>query len=399
MTPNTVDLFSRFMAREFDESEVIAVPTAGQTFFGRAGSQTIFSPDSNDVDIDIIRGNEKIAALIPRGMVSRSLGSNQKNLQAGKYTTFSRKYPLSEEEGDINANQILNRQAGESPYDRDVRMARMRKLGSRIHMESIRRTVRMFEVLAWQSVLTGTQDAIIGTSDTDLQYDFRRNTNLTVTPSNEWDSGSQTIMADIDGICDAIRIYGHTQPDMMVLGGEAMQAFIDDSDIQDLADNRRFELIEVGMGTPVPAKFMPFVNAGLNPRGRLRTAKGYELWLFTYVDGYTNSSDTFVNYMTLTDVLICASTARADRYFGPPEMLPMIPQRRQLYSELFGINPDAPPMPPKLIGGSNVVNPGMFHCDAYVANDWKKVTIRTQSAPIFPTTQTDAFGLLEDVVS
>lgn len=92
-TQNTVDIFSRFMAREFDEKSVIAVPTAFQSLFGGPGSETVFSPDANDVDIDIIRGNERISALIPRGSVSRSLGSNQKNMNVEKYTTFSRKYP------------------------------------------------------------------------------------------------------------------------------------------------------------------------------------------------------------------------------------------------------------------------------------------------------------------
>ena len=398
-TPNTVDLFSRFMVEYFDEKEVIAVPTAFQAFFGKPGSETIFSPDSNDVDIDIVRGNEKIAALIPRGSVSRSLGSLQKNQNVENYTSFSRKYPLAEEEGDITGSQLLNRVAGENPYERNTRQARMRRLGAKIHMESIRRLVRMFEVLSAQSVLTGIQDAIIGTSNTDLQYDFRRNANLTVTPANTWNSGSQDILGDIDGICDSIREYGKIQPNAMFLGGDAMDAFIKDTTVKDVADNRRFELIEVSSNFPVPPEYDRFVNSGWNARGRLRTPKGYVLWMFTNFDGYENSAGTFTKYMPEDEVLVTSTMARADRYFGPPETLPLIPQRIELYTEMFGINPMAPMMPPNIKNQGSIIDPGMFYCDAYVSNDWKKVSIRTQSAPIFATTQTDAFGLLQNLIT
>ncbi len=51
----------------------------------------------------------------------------------------------------------------------------------------------------------------------------------------------------------------------------------------------------------------------------------------------------------------------------------------------------APPMPPNIKNLGSVITPAMFYSDAYKAQDDKKVTIRTQAAPIFATTQTDAF--------
>ena len=144
-SPVAVDSFSRFMVEMFDEKDIISVPTAFQAFFGNpaAGGQTVFSENSNDVDIDIIRGNERTSALIPRGMISRPLGALQKNLNVENYSSFSRKYPLAEEEGDITADQILQRVAGENPYQALDRQSRMRILGLKIHLESIRRIVRM----------------------------------------------------------------------------------------------------------------------------------------------------------------------------------------------------------------------------------------------------------------
>lgn len=397
-TPNTVDIFSRYMAMEFDEKSVIAVPTAFQSIFGGPGSETLFSYDSNVVDIDIIRGNERIAALIPRGTISRPLGDTQKNQNVENYSSFSRKYPLAEEEGDLTGDQINYRTAGEPPYGGATRWNRLRRLALKIHMESIRRIVRMFEVLCSQSAREGVQDAIIGTSNTDLQYDFRRNSNLTVTPTNTWNSGSQDIMGDIDDMCDRIRQYGKIQPDTMFLGGDAMTAFIADTDVEDKADNRRYELIEVSSSYPVPSSHQKYVQNGWNARGRLRTPKGYELWMFTNVDGYENSAGSFVKYMPEDEALITSTQARADRYFGPPERLPITQAEIAMYNELFGVDLNAAPMPPRLMGGG-VVDPGMFYCDAYKAADNKKVTVRTQSAPIFATTQTDAFGLLQNLIT
>lgn len=396
-TPAPADLFSRYMAGAFDEKKIIGVSTGFQAFFGNPanGAETIFSPDANQVDIDIIRGNERIAALIPRGTVSRSLGSANKNLRSEQMSSFSRKYPLSEEEGDISADQLIKRIAGENPYDNMSQQSRLRHLGLKLHHESIRRTVRMFEVLAAQSILTGKQDAIIGTSNTDLQYDFRRNTNHTVTVSAAWSGGSADILGDIDDGCALIRANGKMMPDMMLMGSTAINSFVSDTTVAALADNRRFEFISVGDRNPAPPKFQRFVEAGFIPQGKLRTPAGWELWLFTYLDVYTNSAGSATKYLADDKVVITSSMARFDRYFGPPECLPMIPQRQQLYREMFGFDPTAPMMPQKMKAPGNVIDPAMFYADAYVSSDWKRVTVRCQSAPIFATTQTDAVVVLD----
>jgi hypothetical protein len=204
-------------------------------------------------------------------------------------------------------------------------------------------------------------------------------------------------MGDIDDGCQVIRENGHASPDMMLLGGQAMEVFLQDESIQTLADNRRIELIQVSTNNPVPPKFNKFVEAGFIARGRLRTARGFELWLFTYIDGYTDASGDFQLYMPEDEVLIANSQARCDRYFGPSETLPMTPQRQALYQEMFGFSPSAPPMPMN-IKDPGKIDPRMFYFDAYTESNEKQVTIRTQSAPIFATTMTDMFYTMQGVI-
>ncbi len=399
-TPQPVDVYSRLMTGAFDERDVIGTPVGFQAIFGNPanGSRTVFSPDSALVEIDIIRGNEKIAALIQRGTDStRNL--NSKDASGEKFTSQSRVYPLGEEESVITANQLNFRIAGEGPYEAKQKIVRMRKLALDNHKEHIRRFVRMNEVLASQSVITGKMDAIIGTSNSNLQYDFRRKASHTFTPAIKWDQATAVIMSDIDTGCDLVRADAKVNPDYSIMGGQAIEAMLSNAAFQAKADNRRFELIQVGKDNPVPEKFKRMLDAGFVARGRLRTAAGYELWLFSYTDGYENSAGSFTKYMPVDQVLIGASQARCDRYFGPDEHLPNSAARADLMSGMFGLqNPETLAMP-NIKGSSDIIMPEMFAYDVYPHHNNKGIVTRTQTAPIFATTMTDAFVTLTGLIT
>jgi hypothetical protein len=389
------------MVDVFDEKSIIGVPTGFQQFFGavETGAKTLFSPNAADVDIDIMRGNERLGALVHRGMEARPLGPTQKNTNTQKFSNFSRVFPLGEEEGDLDANQLLFRQAGENPYAQRTRAERLRALALDNHQEHVRRFVRMFEHLCSLSILTGKMPAILGTAVSDLEYDFQRRTDHIVTVANAWDSVSADIFGDLGSACEKIRANGHVNPDMVIVGDGALDAFLKDDEVSALADNRRFQQVEVRMGQNVPAKFDRFVAGGLLPRGRLQLPNGYELWVFTYNDVFTNDAGSPEKYMPADEALVCYSGARCDRYFGPPERLPMTASEEAYYQEFFGFSPAQPPMPPKIKGGAGTVSPAMFYFDAYKGASMKNVTIRTQTAPIFATTMTDAFVTLQGLTT
>ena len=100
-TPIVFDAFSRIMANGFYEVDYIHMPTLFLSFFGRpdTGSFTVFSPDANVFDIEITRGDERLAALVQRGVGSRFGGTRHEDTKMGEGTMFSRKYPLIEESG------------------------------------------------------------------------------------------------------------------------------------------------------------------------------------------------------------------------------------------------------------------------------------------------------------
>ncbi|MDH4319645.1 MAG: major capsid protein [Desulfobulbaceae bacterium] len=398
LTPNPTDPFSRWMVEMHDERNNIGVSTLFQSYFAKPGSQTLFSPDSNDVDIDIIKGNRKTAALVPRGAVSQTLGSLGKSTSAEQFKTFSRKFPLAEEMSEISANQLLFRQAGESPYQGLSRQQRMRGLAQRNHAEHMRRLIRLSEVLASQSILTGKMPAILGTTDTDYIYDFQRDATLTVTVANAWDSGSQTILADIDGICEKVRVLGFMNPDHIIMGEGAFAAFQDDTDIKALADNRRYEVVNINSSLTVPPNLQFLVDGGAQLRAVLQTPKGFKLHIFTYLDSYENTSAVDTKYMLTSEALIGSSQARCDRYFGPPERLPITSSEKMEFQELFGFNLDMPMQPPNIKNANAVVRPDAFYVDFYRSHGNKAVTQRIQYAPIFAPTHVNGFGVLNGLV-
>jgi hypothetical protein len=401
LSPIAMDPFSRFMVAAFKESEIIGVPTGFLAFFGNPAGQgrTLFSPNSGIVDIDIQRGNEKTAALIPRGTVSRPLGSTQKNMRTPRWTSQSRKYPLSEEEGDISADELNFRVAGENPYAGIDRAARLRILALDIFTEGVRRSVRMMERLAAISMLTGKMPAIFDTTNSDLEYDFKRRATHNISVSNPWDGGSADIQGDLTLACDRIRADGHVMPDSVFLGKDAVAALINDADMQAKADNRRYELIQVSTNNPVPEKFNRFVESGWIPRGRLRLDSGYELWMFTYLDVYTDEADAPQFYMPVDEAIVTSVNSRFDRYFGPPELLPPTSAKRAMYSELFGFDASMPNIPINIKGSGSIIMPEMFYGDAYLRPDGKGVTVREQCAPIFATTMTDAIVKLDSLIT
>lgn len=390
-TPLPVDQFSRFMAELFDGRDTIGVPGGFSAFFGRpeTGAITHFEDDASTVDIDIIRGNERLAAMVRRGEPTRVL-SGQKNTKEQSFTNFTRQFPLIEEEGDINSAQLIKRLAGEGATSGRTRIDRLRSLALDHHREHVRRIGRRFEQLSSQSIITGTMTAIDGTTNTDLIYDFKRNATHFITVGTAWSNIAADILGDLDTACGLIRADAHVTADMAILSSVDMDAVVKNTTIKDQADNRRFELIEVSTNNPVPAKFQRFIDGGLIARGRLRTPAGNELWLFTYLDIYTSSAGAATPYLPANRTIVAYSGARCDRYFGPADVLPPTAAKAAWFREMFGFDMLAPPLPAN-IRGTGTLNGAMFHTDAYGPANGKSITIRDQSAPIFATTMTDAF--------
>lgn len=401
--PIALNAFTRIMDESFDEKRIIAVPTLFQSLYGRpgvAGSKTIFSPNSSIIDIDIVKGNRKIAAFIQRGTSAsgRSI-DKQKNTKSHEFTSVARKFGLIEEVGDIDSDQLLDRMPGENPFAITTKQERLRMLALNDHIPThVDRILRRCEIAAKESTLTGEMIAVDGS--TTLKYDFFRDAdNIIDKTGSEWDTGTPTIIADLDEGCRIVNINGKARPDYTLFGEGAMQAYYNDPTIAARADNRTLsELIRVSINNPVPPRYKHLVDAGAIPQGSLTTDLGYLLWIFTYPEVYEDDAGTSFNFMPTDQVLIGSTTARTDRYFGPSDRLPFTELDRQFMISEFGIDPNISiPMNRNVMNRNHAMPSGMFFFDAERFSN-KRISITTQAAPIYAPTQTDAFVTLTDLL-
>jgi len=399
-TPNPVDFYSRYMVEMFDQRAAFPSAHAFLSFFGNPVSpaKTHFSQDEKSVDIDIIKGNgRRLAATVHRGQSSNAIDS--KNTTDYEFTNISRKWPLIEEVDNINSTQLLNRLPGDNPYERRTQMDRNRALALDLHTDQVRKTIRTWEYFAREAVLTGKHPAIIGTTNNALIYDFYRLPSHTIGVPAPWDTGTPDILGDIDKALTLVENDSGRIPDFLALGGSALNAFIKDTTVKALADIKNYELIRVGDNFQPPTQYSRYTNNGWTAIAQLITPLGRRVWIFTNSRTFTNNAGTSEYWMPLDKAFLLNTEARFDRYFGPRDRMPVTPVEAQWYMQNFGFSMMAPPMPPEITNIGSIIMPQAFFFDAYTPEDKKTTVMRMQSAPIFPTTETDAIAVLTDLIT
>lgn len=390
-TINAQDAFSRIMLEPFDTRQYAGVPLGFGAFFGNpaTGARTVFAPDASSVDIDIIGGNTKVAATIPRGLISGSLGPNMKTDLSGKYTAFARVFPLIEERCPYAASELIKRVAGEKPYGGKTQIERLRSKAQFDSAEMSRRIFRAHELLASQSIRTGKHDAIIGTTDPNLQYDFKRDAVLTYAAPAVWTNAATDIMAHIKTILQRGKDKGHVDYDVMILGGTTLTGFQNNTQIKALADNVGFKIVNLDSDMTLPPEIKRLRDSGFQLIGKL-DSNGVRLWVFGYNASYTNAAGNTVLYMPDDEAVFAYSGARCDRIYGPGEVMPMTPEKAAMMRMYFGIDPNLMLPTPDMTGA--ILDTRMIGFDAYMMPEDKGVVLRAQSAPILPTTFANGFA-------
>lgn len=390
-TPVDKDDFTRTMTESFDDKDMIGVPQGGQSMFGDPsnGSQTVYSRDKNVVEINIMRGNNRMAALVPRNGVPEGIDLSTTRLVEPKSSNFQRIYPLIQDTYEVHADQLLFQIPNETYEQRITREDRAVYLMAVGAKEVVRRIGRMNEYLAWQSLLTGKQPSLYGVTTASTLYDFLRPAGHTVTVGTAWATGDP--IGDISDGVALIRAAAHVTPDYCVLAADSWAAMSVNENIYVLADNRNYQFIRLGLEANIPPKYNRMIANGFMCVGMLLTENGAVIYLFLYVDEYQDLvTGTSTPFVPSGYALLGFTGARCDRYFGPPEMMPMAPSVRGDFQALFGISLDNPPVPPNAKPGS-AFDPNMMYFDAFPMGKNNGWVLRGHAAPIYATTMTDAF--------
>jgi len=395
VSPTAPSVYKRMMDGLFDERDYVSLPTGFQSFFGRLGGGTsTYEAQDIEIDVDIVRANERMAQMLPRGQFSHDIDPKKYAMQE-LFSTRTFRFPFAEEETHISASELRKRTAGEDAYERmDARM-RLRMKAFKAHKEHLRKHLRLFEYLAAQSVLTGQMPAIVGATETDWLYDFKRNSDHTADASAAWLTAGTDILDDLDTACTTLRKNAHVRADGLLCGTNAFAGIRGNTAIKAESDLRRFQLADIGGARPIPAKWQFMIDAGFDYRGRLEVDSGKILDVFTYDEYYDDSSGTKTAYLPADRAVVFSSETRCDRYFGPNERLDYSPQEIAEMQHYLGVGPMAGPLPPNIKSAPGQIDTRMFHFDAYMDGRRTGLTIRTQSAPIFAPTMTDGWYVID----
>ena len=315
-TPSNVDGFSRYFAQSFDENNIIGVVTAFISMFSLR--KPVIKTDSTIVDIDIIRGNERTAAFIPRGTVGEYLKNNE--TEGGKFTNFSRQFPLSEEIFSIQSETLGNRMAGENPYEQKTRLMRMRDKARDAYQAMMMKTIRAWEIAAASSALTGTQPAILGTTDPNYIIDYNRDSSLIVdyAAGARWTVDTVDPIADLDAKITLLIQKGKVSGQsggkyVCTMGDDVIDGFWANPLVQAAGENRRIMRVESNPEMTPPKEISHLINGGMTYVGKIVTNKGRTIYILTYSAYYDNTAGASTPYMPATSYLLTPIKFRADR--------------------------------------------------------------------------------------
>ena len=375
MTIAAVQNYTRLMAQVFTDLETIPVFTFFQNLF--TSGQTIIEVDANAIDIDIQRGNKKLAVYIPRGTDAINLDLNRALLE--KFTSDTKLFPLIEELTPITSNMITKRMPGEPVYAPLSRTAKQTALAMKAHREHMNRIIRKMELSAAESIRTGFQTIHAG-----LQYDFYRLAAHNATVGTVWsDSANAHPITDLKTAGTLIFRNGNRKPTDAIFSDESWDEYLKTTEITNLANSRRIIHFVSDMNMDAPAGYEDWVAAGAVFQGQVKASE-WKFNMWTYPAIYDTDADVQTQYLPDGETIVIAKGARYDRYYGPADRLEV---DDSLFRKMFGIG-DISGMSPNVVN-SGIFSSAVFHVDAFGNNNNKAFNVRTQVAPIFPTTEID----------
>jgi hypothetical protein len=264
------------MVKPFSDVDLRPVSTAyqaaffGPAFFGRpeTGAEVVFNDRTSQINIDIQKGEDQTLAMMVNRGTSSTPTDRVPSDKAERFTNLAYAWPLVETQGSITSNEILENRSFGQPQDMtSAQQERLTAEAEKIHSKHFKKHFTTMEYLAREALWTGQHPAILGTTNTDLIYDFHRNANNFITAGTPWTTVTADILGDLDDGADQIQQNGGLFGDYGLLCDGAVFAGIKNNNTTGAdADNRRYEFVALGGDVVVPSEFMKYKEAGFQPR-------------------------------------------------------------------------------------------------------------------------------------
>lgn len=226
--PNMVDLYTpRTLA------EVVKTTPPVRTFLRDRFFTNVKTFPTKRVDIDIVKGNRKMAAFI-HPMVGGEI------VQAEGYETKSYAPPLINPATISTADQLLERLPGEDMYSGKTPADRAAEKLIDEYNQLNDMTTRREEWMAAQVLTTG-QLKVKG-KGVDEVIDFWLTNKITLASTKKWGASAADIWGNLKDWKQQVSRNGFANANMVIMGKAAADAFMADATVAKLLDNRRIEI-------------------------------------------------------------------------------------------------------------------------------------------------------------
>lgn len=226
--PNMVDLYTpRTLA------EVVKTTPPVRTFLRDSFFTNVKTFPTKRVDIDIVKGNRKMAAFI-HPMVGGEI------VQAEGYETKSYAPPLINPATISTADQLLERLPGEDMYSGKTPADRAAEKLIEEYNQLNDMTTRREEWMAAQVLTTG-QLKVKG-KGVDEVIDFGLTNKITLASTKKWGASAADIWGNLKDWKQQVSRNGFANANMVIMGKAAADAFMADATVAKLLDNRRIEI-------------------------------------------------------------------------------------------------------------------------------------------------------------
>lgn len=289
--PNMVDLYTpRTLA------EVVKTTPPVRTFLRDRFFTNVKTFPTKRVDIDIVKGNRKMAAFI-HPMVGGEI------VQAEGYETKSYAPPLINPATISTADQLLERLPGEDMYSDKTPADRAAEKLIDEYNQLNDMTTRREEWMAAQVLTTG-QLKVKG-KGVDEVIDFGLTNKITLANTKKWGASAADIWGNLKDWKQQVSRNGFANANMVIMGKAAADAFMADATVAKLLDNRR---IEIGAIKPEE------MEGGITYYGHLNLP-GVDIYGYdeVYLDDETGETKPLIPDNV---VLMIPSAARFMRAYG-----------------------------------------------------------------------------------
>lgn len=287
---------------------------------------------STSFKFDIKKGKRRVAPVVRRS-------SDGVKVDERGFSTRTVTPPYINVFMEIDPEDMFLRQPGETPFNFGVSGQNYRavKRGEYL-MELIDMVHRRYEVMSSEALQSGKVTLLNTDEAVDQEIDFLRDAAHTValTGTDAWDDAASDPVGDIKTWRTLIQKNSGLNPDILILGEEAINALLNNTKVQTLLDLRRFNNVAE-------------INRYEMQEGVTSYGKIHGVEIVEYNDWYINSVGTEVPYIDTKGALMMVSGARSqsamhfaaisdlDASFAPVPIFPKIWTNNRRTKEFIGL--------------------------------------------------------------